>query len=165
MDERNWDELKNLIYKWVLWYYYPISNVCVCDGYWLDGSLCQFLSDEWVKSVAWYQSLVINSCKQANNNDEEEEYVFASVEDTSKIVDANNNLKNASSDTSGVSTALNEWTVEDTRQWLQWAVSQDTKHLDPVLLALEKAVEGSGNENEDISKKRKRTAGQVVQVT
>ncbi len=79
-------------------------------------------------------------------------------------MDANSNLKNAS-DTSGVSTALNEWTVEDTRQWLQWAVSQDKKHLDPVLLALEKAVDGSGNEDEDISKKRKRTAGQVVQVT
>ncbi len=108
-------------------------------------------------------SLLIDPLKQVNSNNEEED-IFASVEDTAKIVDVNSKIKNVS-DTSGVSTALNEWTVEDTRQWLQWAVSQDKKHLDRVLLALEKAVDGSGNENEDISKKRKRTAGQVVQVS
>ncbi len=97
----------------------------------------------------------------------EEEDIFASVKDTAKIVMyPSSNHKNGSFDNSGVLTALNEWTVDDTRQWLQWAVSQDQKHLDPVLLALEKAVDGCGNENEDISKrKRKRTAGQVVQVT
>ncbi len=105
--------------------------------------------------------VVIDPPKQVSRED-----IYAPVEDTAKIMDPSSNIKNTS-DTSGVSTALNEWTVEDTRQWLQWAaVSQDKKYLDPVLTALEKAVDGGGrNENEDISKrKRKRTAGQVVQV-
>ncbi len=98
----------------------------------------------------------------------EEEDIYASVEDTAKIVayPSSNDKNGGSCDNSGVLTALNEWKVDDTRQWLQWAVSQDQKHLDPLLLALKKAVDGCGNENDDTSKrKRKRTAGQVVQVT
>jgi hypothetical protein len=74
-------------------------------------------------------------------------------------------------DGSGMDTPLNEWSVDEARQWLTWVDPGDSIHVISICAELENVVGPAAAANAqpashaDRKRKRTRTAGQVLQVT